>query len=682
MASTRGRHHCLFVFLLIAYELSSTLSPLFFPHSFLVTMPHSRSRSTKQKRAASAKRAVASMLLQKRSRSRKGTQRASSKKKKMQTSHIRGRGAYTFPSKTAGSLAQFGNESWGSAAGRAIGRFADEMIPGASEIGARVGGWLHGKIKDWTGFGPYHRQANRDFNQHFRSDRGGPDPTTTELLDGYTPAFSSPAGEHTTTVCHTEDVMLVYSSTAFATTVIPVNPGLTPANGGMYPWLAPIAQQYDKYYVVQQVYAYQPDVTAFSDGGVAAGEVFMTSVSDPARTPMTTEIQVDSHDSSFHALPNKSFYCLCECAPIDNSTPLLDVRTPGISPSDNADLRLSDHGYLQVSTVGQTTAGVRIGKIVVTYRIALVYPSPPQNGATTIDTPTAVFSGGQTITQVPGSRDTPGVSKKGEVSVVVYQTFNDSTPNPANSLGGVTCTPDSSGYGGTITLPAGAPSCYRISLKATSAATGGTITTNNGFIVGGLGAAVSGVLLFPGGVYNVGTDYCVGIGPQSIYQPSGVNPMISSLECIVRSTGGADNTVHINAYSLLNSDTGITYYGNWICIISPFDARLTGPLTSTVVGGKLKASRYDSEIAVLKSQITMMQHQFACSQRVLQSASGVSCSAPPIRTISLCAVCGSPRPCDEHEHVRDIKPARLLNGQVRVTTINELDSESPVLVTK
>lgn len=297
----------------------------------------------------------------------------SKSKKGTMVALVKGKGDYTLPSREPGKLAQYGGQSWGRAAGEALGNFSS--LPFAKSALGWVGDKAHGIFKKIFGWGDY---ATRSAMLHQHMQAANHHPTAlkqlvhtvgSQILTGNPPQFSSDSDG--TVICHREYIGPVYGSTAFTSTSYPINPGLIQS----YPWLGTVAPAYLQYEVLGQVYEYSSSSDIIVGSNTAAGKVYLTTQYNPTLVPFNTEISVANNEYTTSEKPENSFYHLVECNPRESQTRVFNVRS-GSLPT-NADLRLSDLGYLQVVCTGMQATGGHVGDLWVTYRIRLLKPTIP-----------------------------------------------------------------------------------------------------------------------------------------------------------------------------------------------------------------------------------------------------------------------------------------------------------------
>jgi hypothetical protein len=281
---------------------------------------------------------------------------------------IKGTGDYTLPSNTPGQLAQVGGKSWGRAGGEAIGNLFGGSV--GSAVGGFLGDTAHSIFKSITGWGSYSMRSAAH-HKHMTNNGHTKDPSV--ILAGSPPSFSQ--GDDSTIVTHREYIGHVNGSTAFATTSYPIQPGLPSA----FPWLATQAQGWDQYEVLGMVYEFRSSSDIVVGTNTAAGLVYMSTQYNADYLPFSTEQQIGNNEYTTSSKPELDFYHMVECKPSNSQARVKNIRQ-GALPT-NADLRLSDVGFLQVTTIGQQATGGHIGDLWCTYRVRLLKPTLPVPGA-------------------------------------------------------------------------------------------------------------------------------------------------------------------------------------------------------------------------------------------------------------------------------------------------------------
>lgn len=249
----------------------------------------------------------------------------------------------------------------GKLAGKHIGRKIGSLV-GAKTLGGRVGDALHRGLHFLTGWGDYTEKSDK-LNEVLTTQ--GYPTHADAVLQGYPAKFRS--ATNGVVITNREFIANVKSSTsAFATTTYPIQPGL------LTPWLPPIAASYEQYKILGMVFEYVSTSGPVVSGSGAMGAVVLSSTYDPARKPFTTAAQALNSIYAVDGRPCDTFYHLVECDPAQLPHILFDVRTTPATTT--ADLRLSDVGFVQVSTSGNPTNGDNIGQLWVSYSIEFYKP--------------------------------------------------------------------------------------------------------------------------------------------------------------------------------------------------------------------------------------------------------------------------------------------------------------------
>lgn len=316
----------------------------------------------------------------KKTRKKRAKAKKKSAKKKV-VSILSGKGDYTFTKhsmkkKGVGDLSDLfarkdlagsDGESHGSRIGGTIGK-----IFGSEGIGKAIGNGAHSLLKYFTGVGDLHghtwKQRNAAFNDHMKAN---PD---SDLL-ATCPTFKKTG--KSVVVSWQEEVAPILSSIGFQNTTYSLNPGLGPNEGGVYPWLRGVAQNFLRHNEVQQYFCVKPYVTEFNTAG-SAGVCYTATVYNPLLLPFTTEQEIANCVNSSNGLLCEEHYHLTECANREKAVAIYDVRTePTSDMITNDDLRFSDMGTLQVATVGSPVDGVRVATLFVTYTVEFFEPILP-----------------------------------------------------------------------------------------------------------------------------------------------------------------------------------------------------------------------------------------------------------------------------------------------------------------
>jgi len=197
-----------------------------------------------------------------------------------------------------------------------------------------------------------------------RADRGR------DFLAGRGPTnnFSGYGNKSSMPICEREYIAEITPTAepAFSLQQFPVNPGQAAA----FPWLARIAQNFEKYEFEFLRFIYKREVSEFATNGVT-GKVIMsfdTDASDPA--PINKQQMLDT-DPHADGMPCESFFMDIPQEILQKFNDAHFVR-PGVLPA-NTDLKTYDIGTLNVACQG-TAANTTVGELHVEYALRLRVP--------------------------------------------------------------------------------------------------------------------------------------------------------------------------------------------------------------------------------------------------------------------------------------------------------------------
>ncbi len=267
---------------------------------------------------------------------------AISKKKKTQV--VRGKGAYTEPTRLGSAL-----RTLGGLGGRALGG-----LIGYGNGGASVGTGLGAALSKWLGSGDYDVSAN-------------------SILSKLSPDGSVPAmhkNGQSITVRHKEYLTPVMSSTTFAVqNRFPLNPGLSTT----FPWLSAIASQYTEYTIKGLIYHYVPTSgMAISGTNASLGSVMIQTSYRATEAQPTSKLELLNEYWSSESVPSESFCHPIECDPKENPFNVQYIRTGSLPSTENQ--LMYDLGVTTVATSGQQQANLQLGDLWITYEIELRKP--------------------------------------------------------------------------------------------------------------------------------------------------------------------------------------------------------------------------------------------------------------------------------------------------------------------
>lgn len=234
-----------------------------------------------------------------------------------------------------------------------MGMTAGGMVGGPE--GAVLGGAAGSGIAKLLGFGAYRVKSN-------------------SLLD----EGQSPAAMHSTNsslrVRHREyigDIVSSSTANAFNSNVYPINPG----QSSVFPWLAPIASQYEQYKILGMVFEFKTlsaDAVASSQANMTIGGIIMSTNYNAVAPVFANKQAMDNAEYTTSAKPSQSLYHAIECAPGSYATSQLFVRNG--APPANSDLRMYDLGNFQIASFGIAATSVVLGELWCSYEIELSKP--------------------------------------------------------------------------------------------------------------------------------------------------------------------------------------------------------------------------------------------------------------------------------------------------------------------
>jgi len=145
-----------------------------------------------------------------------------------------------------------------------------------------------------------------------------------------------------------------------------VNPGQV----GTFPWLATVAQRFEKYRFDYLEFYYKREVSEYATNG-QVGKVMMSFDTDAADAPPTTKQQIEDTMPHVDSLPSENMRLRIDESLLYGKTDAFYVR-PGALPG-SADIKTYDIGNLNVATSGIVN-NVAVGELHVRYRVHLLIP--------------------------------------------------------------------------------------------------------------------------------------------------------------------------------------------------------------------------------------------------------------------------------------------------------------------
>lgn len=149
---------------------------------------------------------------------------------------------------------------------------------------------------------------------------------------------------------------------------------LNPAQQATFPWLSPIARQYEEYMVNGILFEFKStcsDAIA-SSNNLALGNIMMASQYDPLNPPFISAVQMLNYEYAQSCKVSESALHMIECDP--RQSPLTHLYTRPGTLVANADLRLYDFATFYVASSGLQGTSINLGQLWVTYEFILFKP--------------------------------------------------------------------------------------------------------------------------------------------------------------------------------------------------------------------------------------------------------------------------------------------------------------------
>jgi len=249
--------------------------------------------------------------------------------------------------------------SLGGLAGGALGG-----VVGAPVTGASAGTHLGAALSKWMGAGDY--EVSR--NSIVSGSRSSPN----------VPMMHS--SNQTVTVRHKDYLGPVKSSIDYAVQYsLPLNPGLSET----FPWLSGIARRFQEYSFKGVVFHFVPTSGSISTTQ-ALGSVMMQTTYRASDSAPASKSELLNEYWACESVPFEPLAHPIECDPKENPFNIQYTRTTAI-PNEDSRL-IYDLGTTHVATNGQSTNGVVLGDLWVTYEVEL--KKPILNSNTTISSST------------------------------------------------------------------------------------------------------------------------------------------------------------------------------------------------------------------------------------------------------------------------------------------------------
>lgn len=310
---------------------------------------------------------------------------------------VRGRGDYSFKNMAQAitrpftdSTASVGMVNRGA---RSLGNWIgnETGIPGAGTALGNASSWLSRAF----GFGDYTVRGN------------------TFMEEGNNIAQFKSHG--TIEFAHREFIMDISSTTGFANSAYPINPG----NGTLFPWLSTIAKNFEQYEMLGLIFEFKStSATAVGSVNTGLGTVIMATDYDVLDAPYLDKRAMEVSEFATSAAPFRSQIHPIECDPKQNVMKALFIQPGNNVSAYPDDPRFSAMGNFQIATSGMQAVSV-IGELWVSYHVRLSKPqlegggvgastslhqrlSVPLGGIPTVDTLITNNPGALTVKHVLG----------------------------------------------------------------------------------------------------------------------------------------------------------------------------------------------------------------------------------------------------------------------------------------
>lgn len=251
---------------------------------------------------------------------------------------------YILGGATGGAIGlAFGNPAAGAATGAQVGSFIGRHARNIFNI-AKEGLRL-------AGMGDYTLKSNSLL------DTGGATESTVQII---------PQGNRAVRLIYKEYIGDVFThptvAGAFNLASYPINPGLP----STFPWLAPIAQQYEQWTPNGIVFEFRSTSSEYT-ATQALGSVIMATEYDTLDSLYSNKQEMLNSCYSNEAKPSQRILHGLECDPRDNPMHIYYVRAGGIPT--NASSRDYDLATFQIATQGGATTNLNLGSLYVHYDI-------------------------------------------------------------------------------------------------------------------------------------------------------------------------------------------------------------------------------------------------------------------------------------------------------------------------
>lgn len=172
------------------------------------------------------------------------------------------------------------------------------------------------------------------------------------------------------------DVVCGATANAFTPLHFDINPGLITT----FPWLAPIANNFEEYVIEGMVFEYRSTSSdSTGAGNTTLGQILMATEYNVAASPFSSKVEMENHFFGQSAKPSVNQLHAIECHP--STLPVDVLFTRDGPPPDNYDKRFYDLGRFTIAVDGVNQTNNKMGELWVTYQIRL---SKPKINATSV----------------------------------------------------------------------------------------------------------------------------------------------------------------------------------------------------------------------------------------------------------------------------------------------------------
>lgn len=192
-----------------------------------------------------------------------------------------------------------------------------------------------------------------------------------------------------------EYITTVVGSTVFQSTSYVLQPGLA----NMFPWLAAIANLFQKYRIISFRFYVKPLVSQYNALG-QSGRVILGFDYDATASPLTTQVQAEGMAPHVDGMPYEKMSLALNN---QRATPTTKFVRSSVPPA-GSDLKMYDAGTLYVSTYGLSGSGT-IGELRCKYTVELQNPVLP-NSVVAPTNNTVSLARNQLAITIPTATDT------------------------------------------------------------------------------------------------------------------------------------------------------------------------------------------------------------------------------------------------------------------------------------